>query len=189
MRKTSRRTGLSLALGICLSLATALSTTPAFATVSQGFVSGWNEITDDWGDEGPLSASQNSYTYAVGLWQWVLVAENVTKPDGTWFTSNDVDCQFGPNTTYATKQLQRRWTLKADGIVGPNTFGRAGKNLYGDVGYVGYHGAAGHQTLLRSSEGHYFFPTGTSDSDLPIEDWNWLIAYYDQASTVHCRWG
>ncbi|MEU6184304.1 peptidoglycan-binding domain-containing protein [Streptomyces coeruleorubidus] len=107
-----------------------LSSTPASANVSQGVIYGGGKITDDWGDEGPLSSSHYSTSHAVGLWQWVLYTEGVKEQDGTPFDQSDIDCAFGPNTTYATKQLQRKWGLAQDGIVGPDTFGKADNNLF-----------------------------------------------------------
>jgi hypothetical protein len=147
----------------------AMSATPASANVSQGVILGLGEVTDDWGDEGPLSSSSYSNKLAVGLWQTVLWAEQAKEQDGTVFDGSDVDCRFGPNTTHATKNLQRRWGLTADGIVGPNTFGKADNNLFLSRDYnsaavlVGYTGEDRVVSFLRNkSKGSYIFPSGSS---------------------------
>jgi hypothetical protein len=147
----------------------AMSATPASANVSQGVILGVGDVTNDWGDEGPLSSSNYPDKLAVGLWQLVLWAEQAKEQDGGVFDASDIDCRFGPNTTYATKNLQKRWGLTQDGIVGPNTFGKADNNLFLSDDYnsaavlVGYSGEDRVVSFLRTkSNGTYIFPSGSS---------------------------
>ncbi|MDH6523284.1 hypothetical protein M2163_000211 [Streptomyces sp. SAI-135] len=148
-----------VALAACAALGlTALSTSPASASISQGVVFGSGTITDDWGDEGPLWAGGTyQLSNAVGLWQYVLWAEGATEQNGTAFDYADIDCDFGANTTYATKKLQTRWGLGADGAVGSQTFSIADNHLRGSTGEVTYFGRAHAVTFVRSSAGSYRF--------------------------------
>ncbi|MDQ0913493.1 hypothetical protein QFZ22_009565 [Streptomyces canus] len=164
----------------------ALAPTPASASVSQGYVIGVGAATDDWGDEGPLSASQHSKSYAVGLWQWVLWAEGVKEPNGTQFDMGDIDCRFGSTTTYATKQLQARWHLSQDGIVGKDTFSRADNELVlfagGAIDDVTYGGNDGEIGFWRDELGQYNFP-------VVYEDNEYLTASYANAPAEACQYG
>ncbi|MFE9648465.1 peptidoglycan-binding protein [Streptomyces sp. NPDC006365] len=90
-------------------------------------------VTDDWGDEGPLSTTRNSHNSVVGLWQWVLWADGYLPESG-------VDCHFGSQTRAATMKWQDDRGLDDDGIVGPATFGRADNNLYWDEIEIRYNG-------------------------------------------------
>jgi peptidoglycan hydrolase-like protein with peptidoglycan-binding domain len=105
------------------------SAAPADATTAQGVVYGEGTVTDDWGDEGPLSRTRHAYSGATGLWQYVLWADGAIESNGTTYDLADVDCNFGPNTEYATKNWQSGRGLVADGIVGPATLGRADNKL------------------------------------------------------------
>ncbi|MBX9397164.1 peptidoglycan-binding protein [Streptomyces sp. TRM72054] len=170
-----------VALAACTALGlTALSASPASASISQGYIFGSGTITDDWGDEGPLWAGGKYQTSnAVGLWQYVLWAEGATEKDGTAYDYSDIDCVFGANTTYATKKLQTRWGLKADGIVGSKTFSIADNHLRGSTGKVYYFGKARAVTFVRSSGGAYRFenPEAGVGSNL------WETAKYDPFTT------
>lgn len=148
-----------IALAACAAVGlTALSTSPASASVSQGYIFGSGTVIDDWGDEGPLWAGGTSQTSnAVGLWQYVLWAEGATEQNGTAYDYADIDCDFGANTTYATKKLQARWGLGADGQVGSKTFSIADNHLRGSTGKVTYFGQAHAVTFTRSSGGAYRF--------------------------------
>ncbi|MBC7269338.1 MAG: peptidoglycan-binding protein [Streptomyces sp.] len=176
----SVRSGL-VALAACVVVgATTLSTTPASANISQGYVFGSGTITDDWGDEGPLwSGSQYRISNAVGLWQYVLWAEGAIEQNGTAYDYADIDCDFGPNTTYATRRLQSRWGLDADGAVGGQTFSIADNHLRGDTGRVTYYGRARAVTFIRTTGGAYRFenPEAGVGSNL------WETARYDPHAT------
>lgn len=164
----------------------AVAPTPASASVAEGGIIGAGVVTNDWGDEGPLSATQHANSYAVGVWQWVLYAERVKESDGTTFDLADIDCRFGANTTYATKQLQKKWTLSQDGIVGPATFGRADNNLYissVDSDFIGYRGDDIELTFFREEvDGGYSFESSLNEG-------SWHYAAYSTAPSGVCRNG
>ncbi|QLQ39942.1 peptidoglycan-binding domain-containing protein [Micromonospora robiginosa] len=145
-------------------LAAALTTTvgiigfaaPAHANTSQGFVAGSGAVTDDFGDEGTVSKSSHTRSGATGLWQYILWADGAKESDGSTFDASDIDCDFGPNTEYATKDWQRRYGLGADGVVGTGTFGRADNKLaqVGDLGEgqirVRYNGSVHTFDMIRN---------------------------------------
>ena len=56
---------------------------PAHATVAQEYIMGTGTPTDDWNDEGTLSATQHADSYATGVWQSVLYADGPTEPRST----------------------------------------------------------------------------------------------------------
>ncbi|MCQ4206467.1 peptidoglycan-binding domain-containing protein [Streptomyces longispororuber] len=154
----SVRTSL-VALATCVVVgATALGTSPASANVSQGYIAGSGTIIDDWGDEGPLwSGSKYRTSNAAGLWQYVLWAEGATEQNGSAYDYADIDCDFGDNTTYATKKLQSRWGVDPDGAVGSQTFSIADDHLRGSTGRVTYFGKVRAVTFIRTSGGAYRF--------------------------------
>lgn len=117
------------AVGALAAGALAISATPASASASSGYVSGAGYTYDDWDDEGTLSSSSYAKSNATCLWQKILWAEGATEKNGTAYDAADIDGVFGSNTTYATKKLQARWGLTADGKVGKKTFTAAGNKL------------------------------------------------------------
>ncbi|MFF0653863.1 MULTISPECIES: peptidoglycan-binding domain-containing protein [Micromonospora] len=161
-------------------LAAALTTTvgiigfvaPAHANTSQGFVAGSGAVTDDFGDEGTVSRSSHTRSGATGLWQYILWADGAKESDGSAFDASDIDCDFGPNTEYATKDWQRRYGLSADGVVGTGTFGRADNKLaqVGDLGEgqirVRYNGSVHTFDMIRNGynsglNSYGYFSTGS----------------------------
>ncbi|MGW0560007.1 peptidoglycan-binding domain-containing protein [Streptomyces sp. NPDC003016] len=170
-----------VALAACAALGvTVLSTSPASANISQGYVFGTGTITDDWGDEGPLWAGgRYQLSNAVGLWQYVLWAEGAIEQNGTVYDYSDIDCDFGDNTAYATKRLQARWGLDADGEVGSNTFSIADNHLRGSTGEVTYFGRARAVTFVRTSGGAYRFENPEAGVG---SNW-WETAKYDPFAT------
>lgn len=128
------RTHLGATLAMCAAATLAMSASPASAKISDGYVRGYDTYVGDWGDEGTISTAAHSQNNAVCLWQTILWAEGANESDGTNFDGTDIDGIFGGNTYGATKRLQVSWGLassydKADGMVGPNTFGRADNQL------------------------------------------------------------
>src|ERR1043165_5865884 len=75
---------------------TGLGAATAQATVAQGYLVGAGVLTDDWGDEGPISATTRNHSNVVFIWQAILYA------DGYLTKSSDVDCWFGDTTKAAT---------------------------------------------------------------------------------------
>lgn len=143
----------------------AMGASPAPASTSDGYVSGKGAFADDWNDEGTLSTSSYSNSGATCLWQRILEAEGYTLESGP-------DGLFGFETKAATRRLQVRWGLadsydSADGKVGPNTFGRAGKNLTlvstGPDEYrtLKYNGRVYSFKLDRSGYGNYLHASGS----------------------------
>ncbi|MFG2109168.1 peptidoglycan-binding domain-containing protein [Micromonospora chersina] len=114
----------------------AISAAPSSASVSQGYVAGSGTWTDDWGDEGPISASTRSHNNVVAMWQMILWADGYLARSG-------VDCRFGPVTTAATKKWQSARGLVSDGVVGPKTLARAATRLgvWEGEGWYYYDGA------------------------------------------------
>jgi Putative peptidoglycan binding domain len=146
-------------VGIALALVTTAGlATPAEANVSQGFLAGAGVVTDDFGDEGTLSTSSHANSYATGYWQAILWADGALESNGTTFDEADIDCQFGPNTAAATRNWQSTHGVGVDGVVGPQTFGRADNNLSlagligGDQFYVRYNGRAHSFRVVRNGE-------------------------------------
>ena len=176
MRTVRARTAIAaatLAIGAGLALAPA-----AQANTTQGYIAGGGSVTDDWGDEGLLSSSSHANSNATAVWQWVLWAEGAKESNGTRYDQSDIDCQFGPNTTYATKNLQSTWGLIVDGKVGTQTFGNfdAFMDLGSDGQTVTYYGAYfdghAHKFTLKRISGKYYVQDPGSGK-------GWKGAYYN----------
>ncbi|REE95248.1 peptidoglycan-binding domain-containing protein [Thermomonospora umbrina] len=114
-------------------------------------VDGSGGQNDDLTDEATLC---NGCSYWngnwAGMWQHLMYAE------GKLYYS-EIDCQFGSRTASATVSWQRAEGLAADGIVGPDSRGRADNYLTMSLdGYtVTYVGAARHAEFARIA-GHYY---------------------------------
>jgi hypothetical protein len=133
------------------------TSTVSQASVSEGFVAGAGPVNDDFGDEGPVDSNSHRQSLAAGLWQTILWADGAIELDGTAFDTSDIDCDFGPNTTAATRSWQARHRISdVDGSAGPKTFSVADDKLVpffptGDVGptTVVYKGAVNRFTMIR----------------------------------------
>jgi hypothetical protein len=151
----------AVAFGVALAVAVA----PAAANEAAGVVHGKELGFDDWNDEGIVSASSHSYSNLAGMWQAILWADKSLRSDGKPWAISDIDCRFGPETTYSTKRWQNRYDhLEVDGAVGNNTFTAAGwsMNFQEDRGTAEYQGqtAAGEYTgrnvgFVRNSAGEW----------------------------------
>jgi peptidoglycan hydrolase-like protein with peptidoglycan-binding domain len=88
-----------------------------------------------------------------------------------------MDCSFGPNTEYATRNWQARHQLTADGIVGRNTFSRADDKLQRDPdGRSVYYNGRAHRIYLGT---RLAFPgTGWYAIDVPWGQGAWFHATY-----------
>lgn len=131
------------------------------ASTAEGFVAGAGLVNDDFNDEGPVDSSNHRSSMATGLWQAILWADGAIETDGTSFDAADIDCDFGTNTTAATKSWQSTHGFTGtdvDGKAGPMTFGRAGENLTlfpapdGSFSTVIYNGSH-HDLVLIRKEG------------------------------------
>jgi peptidoglycan hydrolase-like protein with peptidoglycan-binding domain len=87
--------------------------TPSHATGAA--ISGTNDPLDDWGDEYIVSQTSYNNSNVTAMWQQILWAEGYLE----WA---DIDCQFGPNTTAASKKWQADHGLDPDGLIGRNTW-------------------------------------------------------------------
>ncbi|MCQ4205914.1 peptidoglycan-binding domain-containing protein [Streptomyces longispororuber] len=172
------------AAGVIAALAAgalAISAPAASASAAGGFISGGGSVYDDFGDEGTISTTSAYRNSNVAcLWQQILWAEGVKESNGTAFDKSDADGRFGANSAYATKQLQKRWGLTADGVVGKGTFGKVdtkrqqiGGEWTGRLLHVGtdtsdpdeyyklrYYGKSETLTFYRDDTGRYRFHTG-----------------------------
>jgi peptidoglycan hydrolase-like protein with peptidoglycan-binding domain len=154
-----------IATGAVAALATgalALGASPASAAASNGYVSGAGTFYDDFADEGTLSTTSYSTSNATCLWQIILYAEGVKESNGTLYDKSDIDGKFGANTKYATKQLQKKWGLTQDGIVGKKTFGSAddkwnASTRAGELEYRAYSSNASTRYKLRYHGDRYYF--------------------------------
>ncbi|KJK33487.1 hypothetical protein UK15_39055 [Streptomyces variegatus] len=145
---------------------------PASANTSDGWIRGYDQWTDDFNDEGPLSLWEHPDSNATCMWQRILYAEGATLNNGSKFELPDIDGHFGSRTDQATKSLQRRWGLDDDGIVGPDTLNRAikqpgdifrgmykqsGSTAAGATLHLGYVGKDHSEPFRRNTEGKYLF--------------------------------
>ncbi|MHC3471609.1 peptidoglycan-binding domain-containing protein [Streptomyces sp. 7R007] len=172
----------ALAVVAALGGGLALTATPASASVSQGYVSGSGSPANDWGDEGTLSATSHARSNATVLVQLVLWADGVKEQNGTAFDWSDIDGKYGPNTTYAVKQLQKKFNsdfrsgLVVDGKAGPKTLGVAdgflADNGNGTVTYVGYK----HDVTFKRSGGKYYVKVSSARG--------WKVASYSTLNAV-----
>ena len=99
---------------------------PAQANVSQGWVAGSGDVSDDFNDEGVTDINTHRQSIATGLWQTILWADGAIESNGTAFDLADIDCDFGPNTQAATRNWQSTQHIGVDGSAGPQTWGKAG---------------------------------------------------------------
>jgi hypothetical protein len=115
-------------------------------SVSEGFVAGSGVVTDDFGDEGPVDSNSHPSSLAAGMWQAILWADGAHEQDGTAFDTSDIDCQFGPNTTAATRNWQSTHGADQDGSAGPQTLGHADDRLS-----ICINGSTSTQSVVRYS--------------------------------------
>lgn len=162
--RTTRARLATATIGTAMAGVLALGASPASAAASNGYISGSALTYDDFDDEGTLSSSSHYKSNASCFWQYVLYAEGATEKNGTQYDYADIDGVFGSNTTYATKKLQSRWGLSADGLVGKKTFTKAGDKLTDSklVNYdsqrkyrLTYDGSRANFSVYRSSAGNY----------------------------------
>ncbi len=153
-----------------------LSGTPASASPSQGVISGVDIPWDDWGDEGLISSTSYATSNVTAMWQQILWADGLL----SW---SDIDCEFGPITTAATKAWQTKYDVPggADGIVGPKTLNRAALHLSGAAGTgsrIYYNGRYNNRsiTMTRQDDGRWGMWIGNDGRAL----------YYNRATVNVC---
>ena len=157
MNSRMKRTRLVVcAVGMLTAAALALSTSPSSAANSYNgaaYVNGGGNLWDDWGDEGILSTSSNTSSNATCLWQKVLWAEG----ELAW---SQIDGIYGPATRDATRRLQAKWLVQADGVVGKSTFGSASSDgLWNPGEYNSIISAPDSRSFIvwKDSQGRYNF--------------------------------
>jgi peptidoglycan hydrolase-like protein with peptidoglycan-binding domain len=164
--RTTRAQLATATIGTALAGVLALGASPASAA-SGGIVNGSGTVTTDWHDEGTLSSSKYAKSNATCLWQRILYSEGVDRASGTPtdFADGDIDGVFGSRTTYASKQLQKRWGLGADGLIGPKTWAKAntklkfvsGSTAPGRTLVLKYVGKKNTFKVVRNTKGNYEF--------------------------------
>lgn len=118
----SRRWSAVAGAGVAIVIVAAgqlVAAAPAHASAAQQVISGLGTMKDDFDDEATLSRyGPYRHSNAVALWQRILQTEHLY--------SGAIDCDFGPATEAATIAYQKKYGLSSkDGIVGPQTWGRA----------------------------------------------------------------
>ena len=176
MNVRTHRIRVAMGLGAAVAAgALALSAAPASASASSGYVSGAGSLYDDWDDEGTVSTTSKAKSNVSCLWQRVLWAEGATESNGTAYDLSDVDGVFGSNTAYATKKLQSRWGLTADGKVGKKTFTAAGNHLF-DPKAVNYDSQRKYR-LTYKGKSHIFYAYRSSTGKWSFYDGNAKLRY------------
>ncbi|MER7172025.1 peptidoglycan-binding domain-containing protein [Streptomyces mesophilus] len=170
--RTTRGRLVTAAIGTLAACTLAVSATPASAAASNGYISGAGSIYDDFGDEGTLSTTSYAISNATCFWQNVLYAEGAMKNSEYRFAKTDIDGEFGSKTKYATRNLQHRWGLTIDGIVGKGTMSKLdAKRQYTDidggtwVGKLQYVRTTSNGNIVAIYHGKYHsFDVGRSES-------------------------
>ncbi|MFD8385463.1 peptidoglycan-binding protein [Streptomyces sp. NPDC059679] len=112
------------------------------------YVDGQGAPADDWRDEPQLAVGRVPRSDLVGMWQGVLWADGYLPRSG-------VSCTYDAATAEATRLWQSNHGLDADGIVGPATFGFAGRRLTRIPPWTAYQGEERNLPLRRSGSGAY----------------------------------
>ncbi|MET8517755.1 peptidoglycan-binding protein, partial [Streptomyces sp. NPDC005077] len=99
--------------------------------------------------------------------QHPLITRTLNQP---WPVSG-LDCDFGPNTRAATIAWQSDRGLKADGEVGPQSFGRADNNLFWNGSEIRYNGSNSDLgSMYRNSAGRWYIAGSSSIVYLSYSD-------------------
>ncbi|MGI5451661.1 peptidoglycan-binding domain-containing protein [Streptomyces sp. CA-249302] len=160
----SRRMRGALAVFVTMA-ALVLSASPAEASGTysgRAYIYGGGTWVGDWGDEGDLSTSTNTYSNATCLWQKILWADGL-------LSASDIDGIYGSKTKAQTLYWQEMNELSdLDGIAGKETFGKADDSLYrisqdsdGNI-TLQYIGIYYKPYFIREADGNYGFYDGTN---------------------------
>ncbi|MEV0255365.1 peptidoglycan-binding domain-containing protein [Streptomyces sp. NPDC050732] len=146
----------------------------AFAGTT-GFHGAGNPL-DDWWDEQIVSALPHNHPTGnvTVMWQHLLWADG-------YLTWADIDGEFGPDTTAASKRWQGDHGLDADGLIGRNTWKKAAIDslaLGPDSTLVYYGSAEGRQITFKrpADPGHWDMKLGSQ----------WGTLWYDQCTFSVC---
>lgn len=170
------------------------TSTTTQASTTEGFVAGAGDVNDDFGDEGEIDSNSHTQSMATGLWQAILWADGAIESNGSAFDTSDIDCDFGPNTTAATRNWQSTHGVSVDGSAGPQTLSRADANLrlgsvfVADWFFVSYVGSHHSFTMIRigdqvtpSSFRHAYMAIGTDGVDR-------VVSYSSGATCSSLTW-
>jgi len=158
----------ALAVGVSIA-ALVLTAAPAQANGTysgRAYIYGGGPTRGDWGDEGDLSTSTNTYSNATCMWQKILWADGL-------LSASDIDGVFGSKTKAKTLYWQEMNELSSlDGIAGKETWGAADDDLYelsqdsdGNI-TLEYEGVYHQPKFIRDFDGNYSFKDGTETSRL-----------------------
>ncbi|MFF8014258.1 peptidoglycan-binding protein [Streptomyces sp. NPDC007929] len=157
IRTPRRRLTVVAVLGTALGAVLAMSTTPASAASSDGYISGSGGFRNDWSDEFVSSGARSN---AVCMWQKILWAEGL-------LSNPEVDGVFGGKTVQRTRTLQSRWHVSPTGKADNTTFTAAAaparlKYVSGSTGsgkrlVLKYDGFDHDFNLVRNERGRYEF--------------------------------
>ncbi|MFD8260184.1 peptidoglycan-binding protein [Streptomyces griseoluteus] len=137
---------LALSVG-CQDRVSGPSSSPS-AAVEGRVVKGEGALADDWSDEPRLVPKHTPRSDLVGLWQAVLWADG-------YLARSSVNCTYDTATVQATRVWQSNHGLSADGIVGPVTYGFAGRRLVLLSPWTVYRGEVRDLPLRRGRKGAY----------------------------------
>ncbi|MET8180428.1 peptidoglycan-binding protein [Streptomyces sp. NPDC005336] len=134
---------------------TAAALTPLFAAMcaaggppaDPAYVTGSGALADDWQNQRWLRAGVPP-SDLVGLWQSVLWADG-------YLPKSAITCAYDTETGEATRKWQGNHDLSADGIVGPASFGFAGRRLAQAPPWTVYRGEKYDLPLRRGRGGIY----------------------------------
>ncbi|NEB38928.1 peptidoglycan-binding protein [Streptomyces sp. SID14515] len=114
---------------------------------------GTGPLARHWDDEGLLGLDLPRHSDLVALWQAVLWADGYLK-------RSQIDCRYDESTVRAARVWQSNRGLPADGIIGPDTFGKAGERLTRRRDAVYYEGAKFSVPFRRADDGRYLVEDG-----------------------------
>ncbi|MEU6140080.1 peptidoglycan-binding domain-containing protein [Streptomyces sp. NPDC047081] len=156
---------------------------PAAAGVSQGYIAGTGNASDDFKDEGTLSSTSHAKSNATALVQVLLWADGAKEKDGTNFDYADIDGKYGPNTTAAVKSWQKKLNselgshLTVDGKAGPKTLDVAGEAaLWNSSSTTVTYNGWKHQVVFKRTGGKYYLKVNSSHG--------WKLASYSTLNVV-----
>lgn len=112
------------------------------------YVRGGGTVTDDWDDEGLLGENLPVRSDLAAMWQTVLWADG-------YLDRSRIDCHYSKRTRRATRAWQSNHALPADGIVGPQSFGRATERLVRRGGMVVFKGERHEVPFKLARDGRY----------------------------------
>ncbi|MGW1893499.1 peptidoglycan-binding domain-containing protein [Streptomyces sp. NPDC002004] len=112
------------------------------------YITGSGTLADDWRTLDRLGDRREVRSDLPGLWQAVLWADG-------YLPQSAITCTYDAATRAATRVWQSNHGLSADGVVGPTTYGFAGRRLTATPGWTVYRGERYDLPLRRDRDGVY----------------------------------